>query len=96
MRTQVRVMEGVGYSLAMGEVALKSIQEGTRRYIFIETKQITSFFCIILGVGYREGYIENFKGPQRHNLIIIQDNLPVNKTENHYLATQFIPMNFMF
>ena len=32
-----------------------------------------------LGVGYREGDIENFKGPQWHNLIIIQDNLPVNK-----------------
>ena len=32
-----------------------------------------------LGVGYREGDIENFKGPQWHNLIIIQANLTVNK-----------------
>ena len=30
--TQVWVMEGVGYSQAMGKVALKPIQEDTRRY----------------------------------------------------------------
>ena len=36
-------------------------------------------YLVLLGVGYREGDIENFKGPQWYNLIIIQDNLPVNK-----------------
>ena len=34
---------------------------------------------VVLGVGYREGDIENSKGPPWHNLIIIQVNLPVNK-----------------
>ena len=34
---------------------------------------------IWVGVGYREGNIENSKGPQWHNLNIIQGYLPVNK-----------------
>ena len=40
---------------------------------------------LLIGVGYREGDIENSKGPQWHNLIIIPVNLPVNKKKTKLL-----------
>ena len=53
-------------------------------------------------MGYREGDIENCKGPQMQNLIIIQVNLTVNKMKTKlqkikiHAAGQYLLKNHFF
>ena len=53
-------MEGVGYSLVMGEVALKPIQEDTRRHI---DHIIPDFIIIIIHFELKNVFIQEDAGP---------------------------------